>query len=149
MGSDRQLAGLLLVLSVGYLAATALISEPEGQYATVGPRAFPAVIGVALAVCGAWIGFRRSAGSDPAVTVPPLADWRAVAPGAAAFLVYIALLEPVGYLLATAVFIPVEARLLGSRSWRRDLMASLVITVTIYVVIAQVLGLRLPAGVLG
>ncbi len=155
MGTDRQLAGILLAVGAGYLAATFLISEPEGQYAAVGPRAFPLVIGLALAACAAWIGLRRPGpttegvyadGRGPAAGAAALGG---AAPGAAAFLVYIALLEPVGYLLATAVFIPVEARLLGSRAWRRDLIASLVITVSIYVVLGQVLGLRLPSGVLG
>ena len=75
--------------------------------------------------------------------------WRAAAPAAAAFLAYIALLAPVGYLLATTVFIPVEARLLGSRSWRRDLIAGLVITAAIHAVLGLLLGFRLPAGVFG
>ena len=184
MGSDRRLAGILLAVSVGYLAAAFLITEPEGEYATVGPRAFPLVIGIALAACAAWIGLRRrgrgdsaapdadtaggterrdseerrgvaapagSAGSggrtDPDQQGSPA--WRAAAPAAAAFLAYIALLAPVGYLLATAVFIPVEARLLGSRSWRRDLIAGLVITAAIHAVLGLLLGFRLPAGVFG
>lgn len=185
MGPDRRLAVILLTVSAGYLAATFLITEPEGEYATVGPRAFPLVIGIALAVCAAWIGLRRTArGGDLA---PPAADsqdaterrgredrrgvadppgsagsdghadpdqqgspaWRAAAPAAAAFLAYIALLAPAGYLLATAVFIPLEARLLGSRSWRRDLIAGLVITAAIYAVLGVLLGFRLPAGVFG
>ena len=158
MGSDRRLAGILLAVSAGYLGAAFLISEPEGQYAAVGPRAFPLVIGLALAACAAWIGLRRTAGGAPAAPAADrhdpageggAADWRAAAPAAAAFLAYIALLAPVGYLLATAVFIPLEARLLGSRSWRRDLIAGLVVTAAIYAALWLLLGLRLPGGVFG
>lgn len=158
MGADRRLAGILLAVSAGYLAATFLISEPEGEYATVGPRAFPVVIGLALAACAVWIGLRRAAGgraASPAANrndagyESAAADWRAAAPAAAAFLAYVALLAPVGYLLATAVFIPVEARLLGSRSWRRDVIAGLIITAAIYAVLGLLLGLRLPAGFFG
>ena len=158
MGSDRRLAGILLVASAGYLAAAFLINEPEGEYAAVGPRAFPVAIGLALAVSAIWIRFRPSAGGDAASMaadhrVLPAggasADWRAAAPAAAAFLAYIALLAPVGYLLATAVFIPLEARLLGSRSWRRDVIAGVAVTAAIYAVLGLLLGLRLPAGVFG
>ena len=158
MGSDRRLAGILLAASAGYLAAASLIGGPEGEYAAVGPRAFPIAIGLALAACAAWIGLRRGGGADaplPAADrdVPPgegvSADWRAAAPAAAGFLAYLVLLGPVGYLLATAVFIPVEARLLGSRSWRRDVIAGLAVTVAIHAVLGLVLGLRLPAGVFG
>ncbi|MXY25524.1 MAG: tripartite tricarboxylate transporter TctB family protein [Acidobacteria bacterium] len=158
MSSDRRLAGILLVASAGYLAAAFLIGEPEGDYAAVGPRAFPVVIGVALAACAVWLALRRGAAAATARSaadrsVPAgegaSADWRAAAPAAVAFLAYIALLAPVGYLLATALFIPLEARLLGSRSWRRDLIAGLVVTATIYAVLGLLLGLRLPAGVFG
>ena len=158
MGSDRRLAGILLAVSAAYLAAAFLISEPEGQYAAIGPRAFPLVVGLALAACAVWIGLRRTAGEAPAAPAADRhdpageggpADWRAAAPAAAAFLAYIALLAPVGYLLATAVFIPLEARLLGSRSWRRDLIAGLVVTAAVYAVLGLLLGLRLPAGFLG
>ena len=178
MSSERRLAGILLAASAGYLVAAFLISEPEGEYATVGPRAFPVAIGLALAACALRIGLRRgfsapwrarwkfrwrgtsvaqapgaeSASSAAERDAPAgegaAADWRSAAPAAGAFLVYIALLAPVGYLLATAVFIPVEARLLGSRSWRRDVIAGLVITAAIYAVLGLLLGLRLPAGVL-
>ena len=164
MGSDRRLAGFLLAASAGYLAAAFLISEPEAEYAVVGPRAFPVAVGFALAVCALWIGFRRSADGDSASTAADhrvladqdvtanegaAADWRSAAPAAAAFLAYLALLAPVGYLLATAVFIPLEARLLGSRSWRRDVIAGVAVTAAIYAGLDLLLGLRLPAGILG
>ena len=41
MPSDRALGAVLLLVSVGYMGAAALISEPEGQYAVIGPAYFP------------------------------------------------------------------------------------------------------------
>ena len=81
--------------------------------------------------------------------VPPAADWRAAAPSVLLFLAYIVLLEPLGYLPATTAFIVLEARLLGSRRWGRDLLAALVVTVSVYALFSLLLGLRLPAGLLG
>ena len=80
---------------------------------------------------------------------PTAADWRAAAPSALLFLAYIALLEPLGYLLATTAFIALEARLLGSRRWGRDVLAALAVAVSVYALFSLLLGLRLPGGLLG
>ena len=159
---DRGLGAGLFAIGGGYLAAAFLISEPEGGYAAVGPRVFPIVIGIALLTVALRTAFRSHGGagarsSDPkkAQTVPapasdaPPADWRAAAPGALVFLAYILLLEPLGYLPATTGFIALEARLLGSRRWGRDLLAALVVSVSVYALFSLALGLRLPAGFLG
>jgi putative tricarboxylic transport membrane protein len=161
---DRELGAGLLAIGGAYLAAAFLISEPEAGYAAVGPRVFPIVIGIALVTVALWTAFRAhgspgapSAGTAPARTAPapasdaaaPAADWRAAAPSALAFLAYIALLEPLGYLLATITFIAIEARLLGSRRWGRDLLAAILVAVTVYTLFSLLLGLRLPAGLLG
>ena len=160
--AERRLGAGLLALGAGYLAAAFLISEPEGSYAAVGPRVFPIAIGIALVTVALWTAFRahgaagapssgaaKAQGAPAPDASPAAADWRTAAPSALLFLAYIALLEPVGYLPATTAFIALEAHLLGSRRWARDLLASLVVTVSVYVLFNLLLGLRLPAGLLG
>ena len=162
MNEERTLGAGLLALGAAYLAAAFLISEPEGGYAAVGPRVFPIAIGIALVAVALWTAFRAqgAAGapsSGPAKAqaapasdaAPPAADWRTAAPSVLLFLAYILLLEPLGYLLATTAFIALEARLLGSRRWGRDLLAALAVAVSVYALFSLVLGLRLPAGLLG
>ena len=150
MHPDRRLAAGLFAIGAGYLGAAFLISEPEGGYAAVGPRGFPIGIGIALVAGSLRIAFGANGAADPPATAasPAPADWRAAAPSALLFLAYIALLEPAGYLLSTTAFIALEARLLGSRRWGRDLLASLAVTVSVYVLFSLLLGLRLPAGFL-
>jgi putative tricarboxylic transport membrane protein len=145
MHPDRRLALGLFALSAGYLAAASAIVAPEGGYATVGPRVFPLGIGIGLAAGALRIGLRpdRQGGRPDAV------DWRAAGPSALCFLAYMLLLEPAGYLPATTAFIAVEARLLGSRRWRRDLIASIVIAASVYTLSGALLGIRLPPGPLG
>ena len=148
---QRNFAIGVLAAGAGYLAAAFLISEPEGGYAAVGPRAFPIGIGIALVAVSAWIAFR---GHEVAVTSateasPVPADWRAAAPSVFLFLAYIVLLETVGYLLTTTAFVALAARLLGSRRWRRDLLAAFVVAVTVYALFSLLLGLRLPPGLVG
>ena len=70
MKSDRPLVVVLVALSAGYLAAVGLISQPAGQYAVVGPRAFPLVVGFGLLVCSAAIAFQVR-DEEPPVPV----DW--------------------------------------------------------------------------
>lgn len=144
MRPDRTLAAVLFVLSAGYLAVAFLISEPGGQYAAIGPRAFPVAIGIGLVACSLWIGLTAKGLRE----LPPI-DWRVAALSALAFLAYISLLETVGYLLATVAFIAIESRLLGSRPWFRDLIVSVFITASVYAVFNLLLGIRLPAGLIG
>lgn len=144
MHPDRRLALGLFALGAAYLAAGWTIPSPEGGYATVGPRAFPLAIGIGLTAAALRIGLRPGRQGDP----DGPADWRAAGPSALCFLLYAVLLEPVGYLPATTAFITVEARLLGSRRWRRDLAASIVVAASVYALFGSLLGIRLPPGVL-
>ena len=144
MRPDRSLAPVLFVLSAGYLAAAFLISEPGGQYAAIGPRAFPVAIGIGLVACSLWIGLTgKGLGELPRI------DWRLASASALAFLAYISLLESVGYLLATVAFMTIESRLLGRRAWFRDLIVSVFIAALVYGVFNLLLGIRLPAGLIG
>lgn len=144
MPPDRRLAAVLIAGSVTYLLGAFQISVPEGQYAAVGPRLFPLVIGLGLLTSAVSIGVSATA----EVRLPPV-HWGVAASCALAFLVYIAALAVVGYLPATAVFLVLQSRLLGSRDWARDLIVSVAITVSVYGVFRLLLGLSLPAGLLG
>ncbi len=54
-----------------------------------------------------------------------------------------------GYIVATGLFLPVTARILGSRSPIRDVIVGFGIGIVIYIGFTQFLGVRLPAGILG
>jgi putative tricarboxylic transport membrane protein len=63
--------------------------------------------------------------------------------------VYVAVLEPVGYVPATMLISVVILRVLGVRSWHALGLASVVLAIGTYVLFARVLGIDLPAGILG
>jgi putative tricarboxylic transport membrane protein len=65
-----------------------------------------------------------------------------------ALIVYAFLLTWVGYIIATAVFLPVSARILGSRNTGRDVAVGVVLGTVLYFSFTQFLGVRLPAGLL-
>ena len=70
-------------------------------------------------------------------------------PTTALLLAYVAVLEPLGFLLATAAYVFTQARLLGSVAWRRDLVASVALSSATYFVFKRLLQIALPAGILG
>lgn len=74
--------------------------------------------------------------------------WSTVGLLAACLLVYVFVLAPLGYVLATGILIPIIARILGSRHRYRDPIIGFGLAVAIYIGF-QFLGVRLPEGVLG
>ena len=144
MPPDRRLAAVLIVGSGAYLLGAFQISVPEGQYAAVGPQLFPLLIGLGLLTSAVYMGAAATAEAPL-----PAVQWGVAASSALAFLAYIAALGLVGYLPATAGFLVLESRLLGSRDWARDLTVSVAITASVYGVFRVLLGLSLPSGLLG
>jgi putative tricarboxylic transport membrane protein len=123
---------------------------PGGSgYAAMGPWAFPAVVGLGLLVSGV-AAIRSRTPASPAdaglETAKAIPAWF---PTAALLFGYVALLEPIGFVLATTVYVFGQARILGSRAWRRDLVASVAVSTVTYLVFKRLLQIALPAGILG
>ena len=146
-----RLAGLvLLAASVAILLAVFAIPG-RGGYSTSGPRFVPLIVAIGLIALSAAFLARtyvrpdmelaeRSAEEDAAT------HWATPALLLVAMLVYAFLLEPLGYILSTAAFFVIVARLLGSRSLLRDVIIGLVAGVGLFTVFTQYLGVSLPAG---
>lgn len=136
------------------LATLGLGSAGEG-YAVVGPWAFPALVGIGLLLSGAsvawgaWPG-RRDGNATPAHAEPPHEPLRGPWLATAALLVgYAVLFEPLGFPVATAAYLFLQARALGSRAWRRDATVAAALSAAIYLLFNHVLKIALPTGVLG
>ena len=146
-----RLAGLvLLAASVAILLAVFAIPG-RGGYSTSGPRFVPLIVAIGLIALSAAFLARtyvrpdmelaeRSAEEDAAT------HWATPALLLVAMLAYAFLLEPLGYILSTAAFFVIVARLLGSRSLLRDVIIGLVAGVGLFTVFTQYLGVSLPAG---
>ncbi|HZJ06141.1 MAG TPA: tripartite tricarboxylate transporter TctB family protein [Nocardioidaceae bacterium] len=63
--------------------------------------------------------------------------------------IYAYVLDGVGYWIATSVFFVASARALGSRNLARDCTVGVVMSVAVYLVFTQGLGVRLPEGIIG
>jgi len=148
-----RIAGAVLVvagLSFGYVA----LRELDGDGVTVGgPRFAP------LVVTGAWTALaiaylvgqlrRPSTVDDEVDPEPPRRlAWLSPALLLAALLGYVALLEPLGFALASTGFFVAASRILGSRSWLRDVPVAVGLAFGAYLAFTRLLDIQLPAGVL-
>jgi putative tricarboxylic transport membrane protein len=144
----RLAAGAMIAFGVVALMATFAIRQPGG-YSPIGPRIFPLVVSLGLLFFGALfllrVTLRRDrelverAGEEDRATHWPIPGWLGLALVAYAFA-----LKPLGYVVATALFLPVGSRILGSRNWVRDGLVG----AGLYLGFTRFLGVRLPAGLL-
>ena len=140
--SDRLTGLVLLALAVAYGVTAsgyqAMIGDP------LGPAVFPIVLSIPLGLLSVYLIVRP----DPE---PDWARGRALLKqvlALVAFVAYAYLLEPLGFLVSTFLAVVVLGWLLGARL-RQAAAAGVGIAVVLFVLFDTLLGLPLPAGVLG
>lgn len=151
MKCDLVVAGVILIFGVAYLAGALAINEPSTSYSAVGPRFFPVLIGVGMLLSGVWLGVQTWRKQRAGATFADLEeiDWRTWGAAALVLLVYIFALAPLGYVIATSVFLFLQARVFGSKAWLRDAIVSVGISLLVYLFFNGLLRIGLPAGLLG
>lgn len=141
----------------------------------VTPRTFPAIVGIALIVLGAILivqSLYRGKSLAPAEEVPATAaDARSGAGDSSSagivleaeeepkaknvvfqfvlFFAYLAIVIPVGFLLATAGFLMALTSIYAPDRWIRNLIYSVLFSVVVYVAFVYGLAVYLPVGILG
>lgn len=150
---EARLAALA-VIGLGLLALLGATQVGSGAgYVAVSPSVMPAFIGVGLVALGSLLLLRATVRPDLDLARHVAAEaagteWVPTLLTLAALVAYALSLGLLGYVLATTWFIPVVARILGSRRPGRDLAVAVVLAVVVYIAFTQFLGVRLPAGLL-
>jgi putative tricarboxylic transport membrane protein len=147
-----RIAGLgLLGLGVAALVATTRIPSVRDGWAVSGPRFVPLIASMLLIVLA--IAFLVRTVVRPDIELARFAAAEAAkthwpTPGLvmAGLLGYVALLMPLGYALATALFFTASARVLGSKHTLRDAVSGVVLGVVVCYAFTRWLGVRLPVG---
>ena len=149
-----RLAAIFL-LGVGVIALTQSFQIRQGVgYVVVGPRLFPVLVSTGLFLFSLFFLARATplwADTDlakEAALEEAATHWTTVYLVIFSLLVYAFTLGTLGYPLATALFFPAVARVMGSRKLARDLVVGLVLGLAIYIGFTRFLGVRLPAGLL-
>lgn len=124
-------------------------------YSRVGPRVLPYIVGGGLVLIGIWVAVESLTGRAPTTsddsedadpTLPT--DWRALGMVAAALAAYLLLLEPAGFVVASAVLFVGAAYAMGSRRTVRDAAIGILIAAVLFLAFTRGLGIRLPGGIL-
>lgn len=151
---ESRLAGLA-VIGLGLLSLLGATQVGSGAgYVAVSPSVMPAFIGVGLVALGSLLLLRATVRPDLDLARHVAAEaaqteWATTILTLTALIAYALSLGQLGYVLATTWFIPVVARILGSRRPGRDVAVAVVLAVVVYIAFTQFLGVRLPAGLLG
>jgi putative tricarboxylic transport membrane protein len=149
----RLVGAVLLLLGIAVLAGAVGIAQGTG-FRPVGPGFVPIVIGAGLVVLS--IAFLARTTLRPDIWLAERAaeeeratSWPTVGGLAVLLAVYAFALNPVGYIIATALLVPSVARLIGSRRILRDAVVGVAIALGVWFGFTEFLGVRLPAGLLG
>jgi putative tricarboxylic transport membrane protein len=140
----------LLGIAAAVLVATTTIRSPEGWSAS-GPRFVPLLVGAALLVLSLLFLARTTVRPDTelgerAAREAEITEQRTPAALVVVLLAYVLLLQPLGYVVATTLFLPAVARLLGSRQLLRDALIGVGLGLVLFVAFTEFLGVDLPAG---
>jgi putative tricarboxylic transport membrane protein len=148
----RLVAVVLLAFSLIALYYTFQIRQGAG-YSVVGTLFFPLVVVIGLVGFSLLLFLRTSILPDydlaeQAAAEEAMTHWGTTGLTALALVVYAFALNLLGYVVATSLFFPSVARVLGSKQPVRDFIIGVVLSVVIYVSFTRFLGVRLPAGIL-
>jgi putative tricarboxylic transport membrane protein len=145
----------VLVAVGGFLLYDALtLGGGFAKVDPVGPKLFPSAIGVILIVLSAILAVAIARGSvgeaDAGEDVDPntAGDWRTVGLLVGLFVAVIVLVEPLGWVITSALLFAGAATILGNRHYIRNIAIGAVLAVASFYAFYSGLGIPLPAGIL-
>jgi hypothetical protein len=159
--SRREIAVAVFLAAFGAIVIALTGNIESGVYTDpLGPRVFPSALGVGIALCGLLLGvgalfrwqpkqagFLSDGGGEEEVAKGPFSPTRLLAAVAATAL-YVAAFEPVGYLLATPLYVVAILLIHGGAPWRTLIVAPVVITTVLYLTFRFALRIPVPGGLL-
>lgn len=158
----RIVAAVLVALGI-ILIVSALGVAEGGGYSVVGPATFPLAVAIGLLALAVAFAVRTTLVPDgdlaeSAADEERASHWPTMGLTLAALVVYGLALDGfelgpldvpgLGYVIATGLFLPATARILGSTSLIRDLLIGFAVAILLYVGFTEYLGVRLPPGLL-
>lgn len=143
--SDLGLA-LALYALVGLIVYGITLIPPTQAYATVGPKLAPIAAAIGLGVMATVLLIQALRGGWPHEGDDVKPDWRALAWLGAALVLNVALIDTLGFKLASMMLFVMIARAFGSRRIARDLAVAAIMAAGAYFGFKHFLGIDLGAG---
>jgi putative tricarboxylic transport membrane protein len=136
----------LVVAGLGVAACILARSLPAQTGFGLGPAFLPFWTGIVLAVGGLWLCARSTA--DTEVSWPASRGFARAAFGFVLLLLYALALQPLGYLISTAVFLVITILLLEPVRFTRALVVGIASAAFLFLIFRVWLRIPLPGGVL-
>lgn len=155
--SGLVIPGVLIAIGV-FLIYGIIDMDVGGNDELFGPRAFPAITAGACFIVAAVLAVQiLRAPSVPESMINPdgslrdgtATNWTATGITVGAFVLFIAILEPLGWIIAGAVVFAGITTGMGNKRYLFNLMVGLAMSSIIQLLFSGLLGLNLPAGVMG
>ena len=152
--SELGIAALLGAVGLIVILDALSLNVPYSQADPVGPKTLPYIVGALLLVCAVLLAINilrggqgeAEGGEDVDLTHPT--DWRTVVPLLGAFVLNIAIIDTVGWVISGTLLFWGSVGALGSRRYIRDGIISLVMALGTFYGFYLGLGIALPAGLL-
>ena len=152
--SELGIAALLGAVGLIVILDALSLNVPYSQADPVGPKTLPYIVGALLLVCAVLLAINvlrgghgeAEGGEDVDLTHPT--DWRTVVPLLGAFVLNIALIDTVGWVISGTLLFWGSVWALGSRRYIRDGIISVVMALGTFYGFYLGLGIKLPAGLL-
>lgn len=141
-----RLSGLV-VAGIGIAVCILARSLPAQTGFGLGPAFLPFWTGIVIAACGLWLCARPLV--DPEVSWPTSRMFARAAFGFVLLLLYALVLQPLGYLFSTAVFLVIAILLLEPDRLTRAFLVGIASAVILFLIFRVWLRVPLPGGVLG
>lgn len=145
---------VLAIVGVFLVYSGLTLDEGFAKVDPVGPKFFPLLIGIAALVLAVILAIAIPRGSkgeaDAGEDIDPEApgDWRTVGLLIALFVAMILLVNPLGWVITSALFFAGAATILGSKHYVRNLVIGVVLALASFYAFYSGLGIPLPAGIL-
>ncbi|MFB4212247.1 tripartite tricarboxylate transporter TctB family protein [Shouchella sp. JSM 1781072] len=141
---NRKISLVLAAIALIYLILT--FNLPNYEYILIDADVFPFLLGGALLVLSIVLFFLKS--DEDATLFMKKKDLAVLLTMFSMLLAYILLLEPIGFVLSTCVFLFSSSLFLGYRKHLTNVAVSGVVPLTIYFLFTSLLGIALPQGIL-
>jgi hypothetical protein len=140
---DQVVGGVSVV--GGAVLVVASFQLGLGMWRMPGPGAWPLLLSVVLIAFGVYLLVQPDPAAKPAVRSKP--RWGRLALALASMLGFVAILVPLGYLVAMALLHLAQLRFVEGRSWGGSILVAVLGSVISFVVFGLWLKVPLPAGI--
>ncbi|AIC93229.1 tripartite tricarboxylate transporter TctB family protein [Shouchella lehensis] len=144
MTMNQKISIPLFILAIGYLLATWLL--PKYEYILIDADIFPFLLGGLLALFSIILFFSKD--EEGAKIYIAKDDLKIIVPVVLLMLLYILLLEPIGFVITTVCFIFICSLLLGYKNHLTNGIVAVLFPVFFYFLFTRYLMIALPSGIL-